>query len=234
MSDEFSPIRSYQRIFRPDRRIYQIDGRRLPVPGGVPLAWLAWALGSVLAVLVVSGRSLLFSGMVALAAGGMGSLRSWRAALAFGCVAMVGMQAAGLLLGWVDWPLRLLVLPAAIATGACQVSLDGRAPHRYLISHVLWRLRATRRSLERPLPAMEERPTDWAPRVWISPDLDAVVLRHGRVHGPARLDFAEQVLLTRRRGRHVARPAAAHRARPGDLLTSAVELAEGQVVEVRP
>ena len=43
MSDDTHTIRSYQRIFRPDRRIYQIDGRRLPVPGGVPLEWLGWA-----------------------------------------------------------------------------------------------------------------------------------------------------------------------------------------------
>jgi hypothetical protein len=33
------PIRSYQRIFRPERRIYQIEGRALPVSGGVPLRW---------------------------------------------------------------------------------------------------------------------------------------------------------------------------------------------------
>ena len=31
------PVRSYQRLFSPDRRIYAIDGRTLPVPGGVPL-----------------------------------------------------------------------------------------------------------------------------------------------------------------------------------------------------
>jgi hypothetical protein len=233
VSDGFAPIRSYQRIFRPDRRIYQVDGRRLPVPGGVPLGWLAWAFGSVLVVLAVSGRSLMLSGLVAVAAAGVGSFRSWRAAVAWGCVALVLMQAAGLLLGWVDWPLRLLVLPAAVATGACQVSADGRPPHRYLACYVLWRLRAARWSLERPLAAPGEVGV-WAPRVWIAPDFQGAVLAHGRVHGPARLDFAEEVVLTRSRGRHVVRPAAAHRARPGDVLTRAVELLEGQVVEVRP
>ena len=68
MSDSPAPIRSYQRIFTPDRRIYQIDGRRLPVPGGVPLNWLVWAFGALLVVLVLSSRSLLFT----LVAGGVG------------------------------------------------------------------------------------------------------------------------------------------------------------------
>lgn len=234
MSDSSEPIRSYQRIFAPDRRIYQVDGRRLPVPGGVPLAWLAWAFGSTLVVLAVSGRSLLLSGLVAVAAAGFGSLRSWRLALVAGCVAFVGMQAAGLVLGWLAWPLRLLVLPAAAATAAVQVSGDGRASHRYLISQLLWRLRAATRSLERPLRVGQETPLDWAPRVWVAPDQHAAVLAHGRVHGPARLAFAGQVVLTRARGRHVVRPAAAHRVRAGDLVTHTVELAQGQVVEVRP
>ena len=232
VSDGFEPIRSYQRIFTPDRRIYQIDGRRLPAPGGVPLAWLAWAFSSVVVILALSGRSLLLSLLAAAAASGVGGLRSWRVAIAAGCIALVAVQAAGVLLGWVDWPLRLVLLPAAVATAASQVSADGRSAHRYLITHVLWRLRATRRSLERPV-AVEDQGGDWAPRVWIAPDEHATVLTQGRVCGPARLDFAEQMILTRRRGRHVVRPAAAHRARPGDVLARAVELAEGQVVEVR-
>jgi len=43
MSHGYEPIRSYQRIFRPERRIYQVEGHVLPVPGGVPLRWLAYA-----------------------------------------------------------------------------------------------------------------------------------------------------------------------------------------------
>jgi hypothetical protein len=41
--DEPALIRSYQRIFKPERRICQVEGRSLPVPGGIPLRWLAWA-----------------------------------------------------------------------------------------------------------------------------------------------------------------------------------------------
>ncbi len=64
MSDSPAPIRSYQRIFTPDRRIYQIDGRRRPVPGGVPLEWLAWAFAGLVMVLVLGQRSILFAATV--------------------------------------------------------------------------------------------------------------------------------------------------------------------------
>src|ERR1700686_1259820 len=65
MSDSTHPIRSYQRIFKPDRRGYAIDGRRPPVPGGVPLEWLCWALCSLVGVLVLSQRSIVVAGIVA-------------------------------------------------------------------------------------------------------------------------------------------------------------------------
>lgn len=233
MSDGFTPIRSYQRVFKPERRIYQIDGRRLPVPGGVPLNWLAWAFSSLIVVLVLSSRSLLFGALVGIATGLLCGGRGWRTGLSAGCVAFACVQVGGLLLGWIDWPLRLIVLPVLIATGAGQISADGRTAHRYVISHVLLRLRTGRHSLERPL-ATDGHATDWAPRMWIAPDHAYPVLHHGRVHGPARLLFAERVVLTRRRGRHVVRPAAVHRARHGDVSAHVVELAAGQVVEVRP
>jgi conjugation transfer TcpE-like protein len=233
MSDGFTPIRSYQRIFKPDRRIYQVDGRRLPVPGGVPLNWLAWAFTSLVVILVVSSRSLLFGALVGIVAGFLCGAWGWRMAIASGCVVFVCVQACGLLLDWIDWPLRLIVLPVLIATGAGQISADGRPAHRYVISRVLLRVRAGRRSLERPL-STDGHVADWAPRVWIAPDHTYPVLHHGRVHGPARLVFAERVVLTRRRGRHVVRRAAVHRVRNGDVCAHVVELAAGQVVEVRP
>jgi len=230
---ELSPIRSYQRLFRPDRRIYQVDGRRLPVPGGVPLSWLAWAFFALLAILVLSSRSLLLSGLAAVVAGAAGRPRGIRTALAAGCIAVVGLQVCGLLLGWLDWPLRLVVLPVALASLAGQVSADGRPAHRHLISLALLRLRAARRSLERPV-AVDGQVDVWAPRVWVAPDHRYPVLHHGRVYGPARLVFGQPIVLTRRRGRHVVRPAATHRARRGDVRAQVVELLEGQVVEVRP
>jgi hypothetical protein len=233
MSDGLTPIRSYQRIFRPDRRIYQVDGRRLPVPGGVPLNWLAWSLASIVAILVVASRSLLFSALAGIVAGLLYGSRGRRTAVAAGCVVFAGVQVCGLVLGWLDWPLRLVVLPVVIATMAGQVSADGRSAHRYVLSRLLLRLRAERRSLERPLAVDGER-CEWAPRVWIAPDHGYPVLHHGRVHGPARLVFGEPVVLTRRRGRHVVRLARTHRIREGDATAHVVELADGQVVEVRP
>ena len=146
MSDSPAPVRSYQRIFRPERRIYQIDGRRLPVPGGVPLSWLGWASGALLVIVILSSRSTAFTvaaGGVAALAGA--SLRGWRGALLAGSAAAFAVQAAGVLLGWLDWPLRLLILPVLVATAAGQLSPDGRDAHRYLLSRVAVRLRPPRR-----------------------------------------------------------------------------------------
>lgn len=228
------PIRSYQRIFKPDRRIYQIDGRRLPVPGGVPLNWLIWAFGTLLMVLVLSSRSLLFT-LVAAGIGGLlgGESRGWRGAVTAAAVVGCAVQISGLLLGWVDWPLRLLVLPGLVATAAGQLTPDGRSAHRYLLSRLLVRLRTTRRSLERPV-LVDGQVVEWAPRVWVAPDSHWPVLCHGRVHGPAEVAFGRPMVLVRRRGRHVARPAEGHRMRTGEVRAEVVRLLAGQVLEIRP
>lgn len=69
MSEGREPIRSYQRIFRPERRIHQIEGRTLPVPGGIPLRWLAYATATLLAVLALgSGSATVAMATAALAA----------------------------------------------------------------------------------------------------------------------------------------------------------------------
>jgi hypothetical protein len=234
VSDSSAPIRSYQRIFTPERRIYQIDGRRLPVAGGVPLNWLAWAAGALLVILVLSYRSLLFT----VVAGGVGALiggssRGWRGALIGSAAVSCAAQVSGLLLDWVDWPLRFVVLPALVATAAGQLTPDGRHAHRYLVSRLAVRLRAARRSLERPV-MVDGHVEQWAPRVWVAPDHYAAVLQHGRVHGPAQVVFGRQVVLTPRRGRHAVRAAEGHRMRSRDVLAEVVELGAGQVLEIRP
>ena len=95
MSDSPHTIRSYQRIFRPDRRIYQIDGRRLPVPGGVPLEWLGWAFAALVAILVLSQRSILFALVLGAIGGLLGaSSHGWPGAL-IGCARGVRGNAAG-------------------------------------------------------------------------------------------------------------------------------------------
>jgi hypothetical protein len=234
MSDVSHPIRSYQRIFRPDRRVYQIDGRRLPVPGGVPLGWLGWAFASLLVVLVLSQRSILLAVLIGAAAGAVSAgSHGWRGAAVAGACGFLGTLVAGVLLGWIDWPLRLLIAPGMVATLAGQAAPDGRPAYRYLTSWIALQCRAARHSLEATIPADGETVV-WAPQVWVAPDERSPVLHHGRVQGPARLVFARPVVVIPGRGRLVVRRAEGHRMRGGEQLAEVIELGESQVVEVRP
>jgi hypothetical protein len=234
VSDSTHPIRSYQRIFKPDRRVYAIDGRRLPVPGGVPLEWLCWASAALIAVLVLSQRSIVVAGVLATIVGLLAASSHGRTGAVIGGLAgFVAALLAGVALDWLDWPLRLLIAPGMIATLAGQSSPDGRPAHRYLTSLAALRLRAARRSLDGAV-AANELEWIWAPQVWVAPDQHSPVLHHGRVKGPARLVFAHQVVATPGRGRLIVRRAEGHRLRSGERLCEVVELAEGQVVEVRP
>jgi hypothetical protein len=234
MSDSSAPIRSYQRLFKPDRRLYQIDGRRLPIPGGVPLQWLGWAFAALVGVLVLSQRSL----VLALVLAGIGALlgassHGWSGAVILAAAGLAGTLLVGVLLGWLDWPLRLLVLPAMLATIAGHPSSDGRSTHRYLLSWVAMQFCAARRSLDRPLLPDGEGAV-WAPQVWVAPDHHSPVLERGRVHGPARLVFGRRVVVIPARGRVVVRPAEGHRMRRGEQVAEVIELGEGQILEVRP
>ncbi len=234
MSDSPQQIRSYQRLFRPERRIYQIDGRRLPVPGGVPLAWLAWAFGALVLILVLAQCSIVFAVAVGAVAGVLGaSAKGWAGAALAGVGGFLVTMLAGVLLGWLAWPLRLVIAPAMVATLAGQASSDGRPAHRYLASWLGLRLRPARSSLERTV-GVDGVVDVWAPRVWVAPDERAGVLHHGRVRGPARLVFARPVVVVAARGRFVVRPALGHRMRAGERLAEVIVLGDGQLVEVRP
>lgn len=234
MSDSAHPIRSYQRIFKPDRRVYAIDGRRLPIPGGVPLQWLGWAFCSLLVVLVLSQRSILFAVVIAaLVALLSASSHGWAGAGLGALAGFLGTLLAGVVLDWLDWPLRLLIAPGMIATLAGQAAPDGRPAHRYLTSWAALRMRSARRSLDGAIGAADEMHT-WAPRVWVAPDEHSPVLHHGRVRGPARLVFGHPVVAIPARRRVIVRAAEGHRIRSGERLAEVIELDEGQVVEVRP
>lgn len=234
MSDSSQPIRSYQRIFRPDRRIYQIDGRRLPVPGGVPLAWLAWAFGALVVILVLAQRSVVLALVLGAIGAALGAtFQGWKGAALAGMAVLGGTLAAGVVLGWLAWPLRLLVVPAMLATLAAQAAPDGRPAHRYLSSWLGLRLRPARRSLERAVP-VDGMAQVWAPQVWVAPDEHSPVLHHGRVRGPARLVFAHPIVVVPARGRVVVRPAEEHRMRRGERVAEVIELGDGQLVEIRP
>jgi TcpE family len=215
MSDSTHPIRSYQRIFKPDRRVYAIDGRRLPVPGGVPLEWLGWAFCSLVVVLVVSQRSIFFAVVTAAVVGLLGaSSHGWPGAVLGALAGFTGTLLAGVVLDWLDWPLRLLIAPGMIATLAGQAAPDGRPAHRYLTSWAALRMRSARRSLDSTIGA-EDEAHHWAPKVWVAPDEHSPVLHHGKVRGPARLVFAHPVVAIPGRRRLIVRRADGHRLRTG-------------------
>lgn len=221
------PIRSYQRVFRPERRIYQVEGRALPVPGGVPLRWLAYTAAALAGVLILGARSVSVAALCGLAAAGAGGHLGGRGvAVAAGLFAASGAWALGLLLGLLDWPLRLVVLPAAVGTLAGQATPDGRRADRFALSWLALRLRPRRRSVGRAVP----RASRTGGALWVAPDERWPVLRRARLRGPGALAFAVPVVLRRagvlRRGL-AARPAA-------EGAVGRLRLDQGEALEVRP
>jgi len=236
VSDQSAPVRSYQRIFRPDRRVYQVEGHALPVPGGVPLRWLGYAVATLLAVIVISARSPALTALLAIAAGLAALAAGGRLA---GVIAAAAAYAAvtvlGVVIGGLDWPLRLLVAPGLAATLATQATPDGRPAHRFVGSWLLVRVRG-RRSLQRPLRPTGSRraPGD---RIWVAPDEHAPELSRARIHGPAAVRFRDPVLSSvrrwPRRGR-IARPASHQRRGTRGTVIDSVELASGERLEIGP
>lgn len=234
MSEIFEPIRSYQRIFRPERRIYQIEGRSLPIPGGVPLRWLAYATGTLLAVIALSAGSATIALGAAVIAGivgfGMGG-REGAAVAGFG--ALVATWLGGLALGLIDWPLRLIVIPAAVATLGTQATPDGRRADRFALSWLALRLAPARRSLSRALP-LAGLAHHLGGRLWVEPDERTPLLRRARLHGPAVVFFSTPITVRRAgRRRHLAQPPNRRRRREVST-TQRFVLGEGEALEVRP
>jgi hypothetical protein len=225
-------VRSYQRIFSPDRRIHQVEGRPVPVPGGVPLRWLGWMLGTVVAILAVGSGSLFVPAAAAVAAGAGGlATRDWTAGLLAATAAAAGTLILGVFLGVLDWPFRLVVAPMAVATAATQATPDGRRPERFALSWAGLRLAPSRRSLGRGLPAAGVRRGTY-PRLWIAPDAKGLRLRHARLTGPGSVGFVEPVVVRRRRGGNlVVREPGRFSSRT--RLRHRVVLKPGQTLEVR-
>ncbi len=232
------PIRSYQRIFRPERRIYQIEGRSLPIPGGVPLRWLAYAVGSLLAVLALGSGSTAVPVLAAVIAAVAGFSIGGRSGAAMGAIGGGGgtwFLAEALAL--IDWPLRLVVVPAALATLATQATPDGRRADRYARSWAALRLAPPRRSLGRALPPAGD-PRRLSGEVWVSPDERQPALRRARLSGPAIVYFGLPVAARRvgvRRRRVVVRPLERWGRKVRGLEQARrLVLAEGERLEVRP
>jgi hypothetical protein len=236
VSDGYESIRSYQRIFRPERRIYSIEGRPLPVPGGVPLRWLAYATAALLVVLAIGSGSMPLLLVIAGIAGIAGASAGGRVG---GVVAAAGALATawigGFALGLVEWPLRVIVIPAAVATLATQATPDGRRADRFALSWLATHLAPLRRSLNRSLPAVGQAHL-LGGEAWVAPDERSPRRRRGRVRGPAIVFFSEPVLLrgARRRRRRVAEGPRRRRRRGDQSTTRRLTLGEGEVLEVRP
>lgn len=236
MSEGFEPIRSYQRIFRPERRIYSIEGRPLPVPGGVPLRWLAYATGALLAVIALGSGS----GAVALAVAAIAAVAGLRsggpvaASLAAGA-AFAATSLGGWALGLLDWPLRLIVIPAAVATLATQATPDGRRADRFALSWLRLRLAPRRVSLGRSLPALGRRER-LDGELWIAPDERSSRLRRGRLRGPALVFVSVPVALRRAglRGRRLLASGPGKRSNGREAKPRRLALRRGEVLEVRP
>jgi hypothetical protein len=236
VSDGYEPIRSYQRIFRPEHRIYSIEGRPLPVPGGVPLRWLAYATAALLVVVALGSGSVAVAPTIAVIAGLGGASAGGRAG---GAVAALGALAAtwigGLALALLDWPLRLVVIPAALATLATQATPDGRRADRFALSWLAVHLAPLRRSLGRALPASGQGHL-LGGELWVAPDERSPRLRRGRVRGPAIVFFSAPVAVRGSgwRGRRRVAQTLGRRQRKGDMSARRLALVEGEMLEVRP
>jgi hypothetical protein len=229
-------VRSYQRLFRPERRIYSIDGRSLPVPGGVPLRWLGYLAAGLVSAVVVSSQPGAAAVAVAVVIG-VAATR-WGASRARVVLAAAASLALVLLAGWllagVDWPLRLVIVPGLVATLGVQATPDGRRAHRFAWSWLARRVGGeVRSSLGRRVCGVGEvggfRPVV---RVW--PDERCPVLRRARLHGPAVVVCRDGLAIgPRRRWSRTRRARAAGRVRRGWVVARAFTLADGEVVEVR-
>ena len=204
------------------------------MPGGVPLRWLGYALATLLALIVLSSLSGGLLALAAVAAALAGLAWGGRTgALIAAAAALVALPVFGWIVGSLDWPLRLVILPALVATLATQATPDGRAAHRYAAAWVRVRLDGGRRSLGRPLPAAGAA-SRARMEVWVAADERAPRLRRARLRGPALVRFRQSVLARRRWRRRVVRPLGGVRRSGGWAALRSVEVEAGEVVELRP
>ncbi|MBA3866265.1 MAG: hypothetical protein H0X42_07955 [Solirubrobacterales bacterium] len=229
-------IRSYQRIFRPERRLHQIEGRALPVPGGVPLRWLGYAGASLLAVLMLAAGSVtIYVGLAVGAAIAGAAVGRREGAAVAGISALAGSWLGGHVLGLLDWPLRLVVIPAGVATLGTQATPDGRRADRFALSWLALRLSPRRRSLGRALPP-EDTPRVEDASVWVAPDEHSPTLRAGRVRGEGTIAFSTSIAARRSRLRQRRMLVRVHggRGRRAEIAATRLAVADGETVEVRP
>jgi hypothetical protein len=148
-------------------------------------------------------------------------------------VALGAVPLIGALVGGLSAPLRYVVLPLGVAVMGLQAAPDGRLAHRFAWDWLRLRLRRRRRSAGRPLP-LDGEPLSWAAELPHRADEHSPGLRRARVRGPATVYFRDLVDVGRRRRRLVARPHRHRGKRRAGAALDSVELASGEVLEVRP
>jgi hypothetical protein len=231
MTERRAVVRSYQRLFRPDRRIYSVDGRTIPIPGGVPLRWLGHAAAAAICGLILAGLHPIVIGSAAAGsywwAARLGTART-AAALALGVAGL--LVVVGVALGALDWPMRLGIVPAVAASALTQPSPDGRSIPRFLMSYLRVRV-ASRRRLGMPLHAAAGAARVCEQVVRVAADYRRPTLARGRITGPCLVKLEEPIAIRRRRGAIVARPIGRHR---GGTIVDTLALREGERFEVRP
>jgi hypothetical protein len=143
--------------------------------------------------------------------------------------ALLAALALGRLPGFtgISAPIRLVVIPLAVAVLGTQAAPDGRVAHRFALDWLRLRWRARRRSAGRAMP-LEGEPIPWHGELAVRWDCDAARLHRGRVREPAHITFQVPFELRDRGGKLVARPGAELSEWP------VVVLCPGTDLEVRP
>lgn len=228
-------LRNYRRIFNVDKRIYQIEGRQLPIPGGVPLRFAVWFIAAEITVVLVRSQS----PIVAILCVGIGLAIGNRRQGALGALigGVLGWAVAtvtGFLLALPDWPIPYVILPAALAVLSIRYEPDGRAPHRFVLSWLRFQSSPRRRVAGYGGVSPVGTVSTYAPDCWIASDWNTPELRKARVTGPTTVEFRDALTIRRRgvgkRRRWVATPAKRRR----DETQQTIDLADGEVLEIRP
>lgn len=235
-------LRTYRRVFNVERRIYSIEGRQIPIPGGIPLRFLGWVTASLVAIVMLRSGSGLVMGICIVVGALIGRRRAEWAGAAIGAVmGWAVFTVASFVLSLPDWPLAYVVMPFGVALFALAAEPDGRAPHRFVLSLLAWQLAPARSDGIAGVPAVGETRTYRASECYIAPDWRSPILRAGRLAGPAEVTFERGARVRRRRSfpllrrgghRYVIRPPEA-RLRRSEVLGT-LELGPGEQAEVRP
>lgn len=140
-------VRSFRVVFELERRIHKVDRIRLPLPYGLPLRSLAYALAAFLAVVALARVPLLGAPLAALPV-----------------------------------PVRLAVVPAAVAYALTQLRPDGRPAHWFLLA---WARQRLRPSTVVAFASARLGRVERLDELVVAPDERGVRYRPGVVEGPA-------------------------------------------------